>query len=155
MNCINQYMPKLSVWLMNMVLERNESNPVDSRLIGILFPQKQSRNTAKNQYTYRSLILYLLKSHSVKKKGHIINYACWSSSDQNKINKHNQCLKEKRYQVMSPPRYFHGKLIRWRSLCMRQQNDSLLLHLAQTPKNFRCCASFLEEARWQRGPFSA
>ena len=48
--------------------------------------------------------------------------------DENKIstkNELNQCLTEKQNHVKALPTYFHSELIRWRSPCMQQQNDSL------------------------------
>ena len=68
-----------------------------------------------------------------------MNYACSSSS----ISKLNQYLKGKWDHLMPPTSYFHGKLIRWRSLSMLQKmihrRYILLEHLRISDAVLRSC----------------
>ena len=84
------------------------------------------------------MIVYFLKWNLVQlRKEDTLVYelqAFFLEHDENKINKFNQYLAEKKDHVMPTPAYFRAKFIRWISLCIRQQNDSLSLHFSQTHK---------------------
>ena len=105
---------------------------VDSRWTGITLLQKQSRNTGKDQYTYRSLILHLLrwKLVQLRKEGTLwirrVHPRAWSKKD-----KQAQLKFEREMGLCYVPAYFHGKFIRWSTFAC--DNDSLSLHFVRTP----------------------